>query len=64
MMFWKRIYNLEMEVACMKADMKTLNDRYWTLRHQHARLLDYLGVVEVEQRARVVLEKTGGGENG
>ena len=64
MMFWTRMRNLEEEVSYLKADMKTHNDQYWALWHKYNRILDYLGVVEVEQKARVLLEEKGGPERG
>jgi len=51
-----------MEVAYLQADMKTHDDRYWAMYHKYALILDYLGVEEVAQRARVLLVERGGPE--
>ena len=52
------------QVTDLVSRVNALNDRYWRLQNAHQRLLDYLGVNEVEYEAKTVLEKKGGPERG
>jgi len=48
----------------MEREYKDLQDRYWKVWHAHHRLLQHLGLNEVEVPKKVVLVAKGGPEPG
>lgn len=52
----------EARMDYMEREYKDLQNRYWELRHSHYRLLEHLGVNEVELPRKVVLIAKGGPE--
>lgn len=46
----------------MEREYKNLQSRYWELKRSHCRLLEHLGVDEVELPRKVVLVAKGGPE--
>lgn len=52
----------ESRMDYMEREYKDLQNRYWELRGAHSRLLEHLGVNEVELPRKVVLVAKGGPE--
>lgn len=38
---------LETEIKYLSMEIKSINDKYWTLLHKHERLMQHLGLHEV-----------------
>lgn len=54
----------EERMAYMRREYKDLQDRYWKIWHAHQRLLQHLGLNEVEVPEKVVLVAKCGPEPG
>ena len=46
----------------VEAELRNLQNKYWRLYADHRRLLDHLGLVEVEIKQATVLREKGGPE--